>query len=102
MPRCLAAIAVMLLLGCSSPSPAFWGAEAVPVMRDGVRHDIYVSGGRVQLIRLGSTLGSTLSQPEAGLSALYVTLVGEATGCRVDRRTIDMDQSVMTARLICR
>ncbi|MEM6974203.1 MAG: hypothetical protein AAF577_15500 [Pseudomonadota bacterium] len=97
MPRYLVALAGLMLAACSSPGVGFLGVEPVAIAHDGVRHDVYVARGQVQLIRMGSTLGLS----EASLSELYQALVVRATGCRVDRRTVSMDHSVMTARLIC-
>lgn len=87
----------LLLAACSSPGVRYIGVEPVQVIVDGWRIDVYSDGERAQAIRMTSELNvKAASMGERGRAA-----VEQATGCRLDGRTIKFDTNVLDGRLIC-
>ena len=85
------------LAACSSPSPRYIGAPKVSLSVDGASIDVYSDGLDAQAIRLNYEWGFS----SAKMERLGRRAIAEATGCRVDGRTVRADPSVMSARLIC-
>jgi hypothetical protein len=90
-------LALFLLSACSSAGVRYLGVAPTPVDVDGWRIDVYSDGDRAQAIRMTSELRvKPEMMRERGRLA-----VEQATGCRLDGRTVRYDTNVLDARLIC-
>lgn len=92
-----ALILIAFLAACSSPSLRYVGIEPVTVAVEDWEIDVYSDGSRAQAIRMTRTVGATaeLMRARGGVA------VTEATGCRLDGRTVRADSNVLDGRLIC-
>ncbi len=88
---------LLLVAACSSPGVRFIGVAPAQVDVDGWRIDVYSDGERAQAIRMTRELNVRPAvMGERGRIA-----VEQATGCRLDGRTVKFDTNVLDGRLIC-
>lgn len=94
--RILLGFVMLAVAACSSPSVGFMGVEPVTVVVEGWTIDVYAKDGRAEAIRLTTDWEQTPAlMRERGLIA-----VEQATGWRIDRRTIKGDGSIVRMRAI--
>jgi hypothetical protein len=86
-----------MLAACSSADIRYLGIAPIPVDVEGWRIDVYSDGLRAQAIRMTAELW-VKSETMGARGRLAVE---QATGCRLDGRTVRFDTNVLNARLIC-
>ena len=92
--RYLLICALAALAACSSPSVRFQGVDPVRVVVEGWEIDVYAEGGEAEAIRLTKDWGQTPAlMRERGIVA-----VEQATGWKVDRRTVKGDGNIVRMR----
>lgn len=89
---CLGAV---LLAGCASPSPEYFGVAPQRVTVEGTEIAVYRRGERAQAIRLGVARRGE----HAAILARMVAATEQATGCAVARS--EGDSGVLNMRLSC-
>ncbi|MEI4470045.1 hypothetical protein [Frigidibacter sp. MR17.24] len=71
----------LVLAGCASPAPEFFGATRTDLVLSGLRFTVFQKGERAEVIRLDYL---TLPQ-RAGVQTLMMQAAEQASGCRVER-----------------
>ncbi|PQO24053.1 hypothetical protein C2I36_04675 [Rhodobacteraceae bacterium WD3A24] len=89
--------AALLLAGCASPSPRFFGAEPVRVTQDGFRVAVYRRGNAAQAIRLDYARRGKHASARAALRGAIIAV----TGCALDEGGAEGDSGVLVAELDC-
>lgn len=86
----------LLLAACSSPSIQYSGIEPQSVEISGIRFDVFSNGVTAQAIRLSR------GKPEVTLFRISVIqAIENATGCVVDRDSLEGDFVVVNAAISC-
>ncbi len=93
----IAAIALVLLTACDSPSPAFMHAEKTVVEIDGSRFSVHRRGDRVEVYRVSPEWLPRLSE----VLARARRAIEQATGCPVADGSLSGDHALIRAELNC-
>lgn len=97
MPKTLAALPLLLLAACASPSPGYMGVAPQRVVIEGTTIDVWRRGDNAQAIRAG-----WMSRAEqAAAPARLARAIETATGCALRPGTAEGDSAVLNARLDC-
>lgn len=91
------ALILLLLAGCASPAPEFFGAKQVDVMRDGRNYTVYHTDSRVEVIRHGPARRGE----HRAIRAQMVALVPDVTGCTLAEGTLQGDSGEMRGTIRC-
>lgn len=91
----LLSIAMVVLIGCNTPSRDFRGLEAVRMTVAGSTFDIRVRGNRAEAIRINAEYAPRLS----GIAPKAFVAIEKVSGCRV--RRLGGDQALIHATLRC-
>jgi hypothetical protein len=86
-----------LLVGCASPSPAFFGAARNEVTVDGRRFTVFHEGSRAQVIRHGYAPAAA----RAEIPAQMLRAVALATGCTPVTESFQGDSGERRGRIRC-
>ncbi|MGF6860786.1 hypothetical protein ABIE69_001354 [Rhodobacteraceae bacterium MBR-64] len=86
-----------LIAACASPAPEFIGAQETRLTREGIRFAVFQRGNRAEAIRLDRISGTR----HRDMPFLLVSVMEEATGCAVIRRSVAGDTAEIRATLRC-
>lgn len=87
----------LLLCGCASPSPEFFGATKTEVTVEGRAFTVFRNDRRVQVIRHG--YAGTAARRE--IPAQMMLAVAQATGCRPISESFVGDSGERRGRISC-
>lgn len=91
------AVLFLLLAACSGPSLAFRNAETQAVEVGGSTFTVHRLGDRVEVHRTGFEWLPS----KAGVFRRSVTAIRLTTGCGIAAGTLEGDQSIQRAELVC-
>ncbi|WP_324751515.1 hypothetical protein [Roseovarius sp. Pro17] len=93
--RLFAATALLFVVACNTPGPAFRGVEPVRITVQGDTFDVRVDGLQAEAMRLNTRWAPRLD----AVAPQGTAAIEQVSGCRV--RKLDGDAALMTARLDC-
>jgi hypothetical protein len=91
-------VAFLALSACDSPSPMLGRADPTRLSVDGYDITVWRSSDRVEAIRHGFVRRGDM----AGLRAVLVQAMRNATNCELQEDSIEGDIGVLRARLDCK
>lgn len=92
----LALMATLTACG-AQPAPEFFGAKRVDTSVNGRNYTVFFTDKRVEVIRLGYAVRGE----HAGIRADIIDLIPQATGCRLNERSLKGDSGEMRASIRC-
>jgi hypothetical protein len=96
MIRCILVCTLAILAACSAPSPYFMGTKAGVFETGGMRFTVYQRADEVEVHRTG---GGIPRERDVWLGAIRA--IERVTGCSVRPRSMEGDQSIVTAEVDC-
>lgn len=97
MNRLLSMLVLLILVGCDTPHPSFFGAQKSVVTVEGSRFSIYRKGDWVEVYRTSFEHIPPVERTKARAKVA----IRQATGCGIHDSTLDGDQALMRVRLDC-
>ncbi len=96
MIRCILIYALAILAACTGPSPYFMGTKVGTFETGGMRFTVYQRADEVEVHRTG---GGIPRERDVWLGAIQA--IESVTGCRLRPRSMEGDQSIVTAEVDC-
>ena len=88
---------MLVLCGCASPSIDMQGSQKVEFSENGLTYTLFHEESRFEVIRTGFVRPSGLQAVRTRMLAF----VEEATGCDVEKGTVEGDAALLRGSLVC-
>ncbi len=89
---------LLFLAACGAqPAPEFLAATRTEIIRDGRQYTVFHTENRVEVIRRGYARRGE----QQAIRATMIALVPEATGCRLNEKSLQGDSGEMRGSIRC-